>query len=89
MRAATRDEIPKGNEWKIYDYVTRHFIASLHDDFEYMEKSLKVDIGGFKFIYKWHEVTERGIHVCISSRENVVVVVFTVFAILTVFITRF
>ena len=27
MRAAPRDEFSKGNEWKIYDYVTRHFIA--------------------------------------------------------------
>ena len=62
MRMATRDEISKPNEWKIYDYVTRHFIASLHDDFEYVEKTLMVDIGGFKFSYKWHEVTERGVH---------------------------
>ena len=27
MRAAPRDEFSKGNEWKIYDYVTRHFIG--------------------------------------------------------------
>ena len=27
MRAAPRDEFAKGNEWKIYDYVTRYRIA--------------------------------------------------------------
>ena len=29
MRAAPRDEFSKGNEWKIYDYVTRHFIGKI------------------------------------------------------------
>ena len=29
MRAAPRDEFSKGNEWKIYDYVTRHFIGKV------------------------------------------------------------
>ena len=29
MRAAPRDEFSKGNEWKIYDYVTRHFIGMI------------------------------------------------------------
>ena len=56
MRAATRDEIPKSNEWRIYDYVTRHFIASLHDDMEYSEKTLIADVNGFHFKYTWHEV---------------------------------
>ena len=56
MIAATRNEITKNNEWRIYDYVTRHFIASLHDDMEYVEKKLLVDISGFRFHYKWHEV---------------------------------
>ncbi|CAE7386600.1 RH46 [Symbiodinium microadriaticum] len=29
------DEFSKGKEWRLYDYVTRHFIASLMDDAEY------------------------------------------------------
>ena len=60
MRAAPRDEFSKGNEWKIYDYVTRHFIASLHDDCEYVERKLLVDLNGFRFSYTWHEMTDRG-----------------------------
>ena len=60
MRAAPRDEFSKGNEWKIYDYVTRHFIASLHDDCQYLERKLVVDLNGFRFSYSWHEMTERG-----------------------------
>ena len=60
MKAATRDELSKGGEWKIYDYVTRHFIASLHDDMEYTEKKIIVDINGFKFQYAWHEVIDGG-----------------------------
>ena len=34
----------------------RHFIATLHDDMKYMERKIMVDIGGFNFMYKWHEV---------------------------------
>ena len=60
MRAAPRDEFSKGNEWKIYDYVTRHFIASLHDDCEYLERKILVDLNGFQFSYTWHEMTDRG-----------------------------
>ena len=26
MRAAPREEITKGNEWKIYDFVTRYYL---------------------------------------------------------------
>ena len=60
MKAATRDELSKGGEWKIYDYVTRHFIASLHDDMDYIEKKVVVNINGYKFQYLWHEVTDNG-----------------------------
>jgi len=56
MRAATREEFNKASEWRIYDYVTRHFIASLHDDMEYIEKTLLVDCNGYQFQYTWHEV---------------------------------
>ena len=38
----------QGNEWKIYDYVTRHFIATLHDEMKYVERALMVDIGGHR-----------------------------------------
>eukprot|EP00111_Clytia_hemisphaerica_P010804 TCONS_00031598-protein len=60
MRAATRDEFQKSSEWRIYDYVTRHFIASLHDDMEYVEKTLVADVNGFQFKYTFHEVVEKG-----------------------------
>ena len=60
MKAATRDELSKGGEWKIYDYVTRHFIASLHDDMEYVEKRVVVNINGYNFEYLWHEVIDNG-----------------------------
>merc|ERR1740128_360190 len=60
MRAAPRDEFSKGNEWKIYDYVTRHFIATLHDDMTYIERKLILNLGGFNFQNVWHEVSDRG-----------------------------
>ena len=50
MAAAPREEFAKGNEWRIYDYVTRHFIASLHEDMEYIEKRLMVDMNGYRSV---------------------------------------
>jgi hypothetical protein len=38
----------------------RHFIATLHDNMEYVERQLVVDIGGFNFVYQWHEITDKG-----------------------------
>ena len=60
MRAAPRDEFSKGNEWRIYDYVTRHFIGTLHDDMVYLEKTMQFHINGYRFSYTWHEVVDRG-----------------------------
>eukprot|EP00971_Amphidinium_carterae_P289091 5740142-Amphidinium_carterae.1 len=60
MRAAPREEFNKGNEWRLYDYITRHFIASLMDDVQYEEKALVFDLGGEFFRFQYHEVTERG-----------------------------
>ena len=68
MRAASRNEITKGNEWRIYDYVTRHFIASLHNDFEYMETKLKVNIGGYDFCFTSHEVSRLCILLMLFSQ---------------------
>ena len=60
MRPATREEFTKGPEWRIYEYVTRHFIASLMADMEYTEKRHLFDLQGERFAAVTHKVTERG-----------------------------
>ncbi|CAE7840008.1 TOP3B [Symbiodinium sp. CCMP2592] len=60
MRAAPKDEFSKGKEWRLYDYVTRHFIASLMDDAEYDEICYIFDVSGERFVFTYHEVAERG-----------------------------
>lgn len=60
MKAAPRDEFSKGSEWRLYDFITRHFIASLMPDVEYDEKALIVNVGGEDFAYTFHEMRERG-----------------------------
>ncbi|CAE6936958.1 TOP3B, partial [Symbiodinium sp. CCMP2456] len=60
MRAAPKDEFSKGKEWRLYDYVTRHFIASLMDDAEYDEIRYIFDVSGERFVFTCHEVAERG-----------------------------
>ena len=36
------------------------FLASLHDDAEYVERKLLLDLNGFPFSLTWHEMTDRG-----------------------------
>ncbi|CAK9071692.1 unnamed protein product [Durusdinium trenchii] len=60
MKAAPRDEFSKGSEWRLYDYITRHFISSLMPDVQYEEKALIVKVAGEDFCYTYHEMRERG-----------------------------
>mmetsp|Transcript_162017 Transcript_162017/g.519455 ORF Transcript_162017/g.519455 Transcript_162017/m.519455 type:complete len:912 (+) Transcript_162017:19-2754(+) len=61
VRCAPRGEIAKGKEWKLYDYIARHFIASLMDDVQYTEHTLTVSVGQHvTFKYKWHTIEEPG-----------------------------
>eukprot|EP00928_Gymnodinium_smaydae_P089617 TRINITY_DN7354_c0_g2_i1.p1 TRINITY_DN7354_c0_g2~~TRINITY_DN7354_c0_g2_i1.p1 ORF type:complete len:1373 (+),score=227.90 TRINITY_DN7354_c0_g2_i1:530-4120(+) len=60
MKAAPRDEFSKGNEWRLYDYITRHFIASLSGDVKYTEHRIVFDVGGEEFVFLYHTVEDRG-----------------------------
>jgi len=60
MKLAWKEDFTKGKEWRIYDLVCRHFIASLLPDVDYTEHIYSVDVGGQRFSSKWHVVNERG-----------------------------
>lgn len=60
MRAAPRDEFSKGNEWRLYEYITRHFIASLMEDVEYLDKNVVFEAAGEEFVLSHHEIVNRG-----------------------------
>eukprot|EP00743_Colponemidia_sp_Colp-15_P005401 GILK01005805.1.p1 GENE.GILK01005805.1~~GILK01005805.1.p1 ORF type:complete len:853 (+),score=115.47 GILK01005805.1:50-2608(+) len=47
-RAATESELGSDN-WRIYDYVTRHFLASVSPSCRYMKTTAKLSIGGETF----------------------------------------
>ncbi|CAE7473243.1 unnamed protein product [Symbiodinium natans] len=70
MRAAPKDEFSKGKEWRLYDYVTRHFIASLMDDAEYDEIRYVFDVCGERFVFTYHEVAERGFLYAMPWKAN-------------------
>lgn len=70
VRAVTRNELAKANEWKIYDYVTRHFLGSLHNDFEYAETMIKVNVGSNDFSFTCHDVIDRGFVFAMPWKER-------------------
>ena len=69
MRAANRQDM-KPNEWKIYDYITRHFIASLHNNFEYSEYTVTADVAGYKFQFTCHTVHDKGFTFAMPWKEK-------------------
>jgi hypothetical protein len=48
MKVVTKEQLPE-DEWRLYEYITRHFIASLSDDCTYKEIVIIFDIGGETF----------------------------------------
>ena len=38
-------------------FFSRHFIASLSDDLEYVERRVVVNLEGYNFQYIYHEIT--------------------------------
>jgi DNA topoisomerase-3 len=48
MKVATKEQLPD-DEWRLYEYITRHFIASLSGDCTYKEIVVTFDIGGETF----------------------------------------
>eukprot|EP00435_Cladocopium_sp_Y103_P032004 s1452_g8.t1 len=60
IKAAHKEEFSKGKEWRLYEYVTRHFIASLMEDAAYDEISYVFDVAGEQFAFTYHYVVERG-----------------------------
>ncbi|XP_046665335.1 DNA topoisomerase 3-beta-1 [Homalodisca vitripennis] len=48
MKAASRTELD-GESWKLYDYITRHFIATVSQDCRYLSTTITLAIGTEKF----------------------------------------
>ncbi|XP_046748584.1 DNA topoisomerase 3-beta-1 [Diprion similis] len=44
MKSASRNELD-GDAWRLYDYITRHFIASVAFDCKYLSTTVKFEIG--------------------------------------------
>ncbi|CAI7993512.1 DNA topoisomerase 3-beta-1 [Geodia barretti] len=69
MRSASRDQL-RDSEWKIYDFVARHFLATLMPECKYKLTEVEISIGsevfhwsgttptspGFTAVYPWQEV---------------------------------
>ena len=47
-------------EWRLYDYITRHFIASLMPNTKYTETKYVIAIGNERFHYTCKTVEDRG-----------------------------
>lgn len=51
-RVATKEDVGGGLEWRVYEYVTRHFLGSLMGDMKFRELKSDVQIGGHHLIHK-------------------------------------
>jgi DNA topoisomerase-3 len=59
MACATEEDLG-GNDWRLYDYITRHFIASLSTDAKYDKIKIKFSLGGEFFSYSGKRIISEG-----------------------------
>lgn len=60
MRASTEDQVGGGEAWRLYDFISRHFIASVSPDCEYETQTATLDAGGEEFTLQGKRVIEHG-----------------------------
>ena len=59
MRPATRDELD-GDSWRIYDYVVRHFVATVSHNCKYQSTMIFFDVGNEKFSFTGKKLLSPG-----------------------------
>ncbi|XP_066597941.1 DNA topoisomerase 3-beta-1 [Prorops nasuta] len=59
MKTASRNSLD-GDSWKIYDYITRHFIATLARDCRYLSTTIKFEVGMETFTTVGHSLLDPG-----------------------------
>ena len=59
MSPATEAELG-GDAWRLYDYIVRHFIATVSPDCHYLQTTVKFEVGQEQFSYSGKAVTSPG-----------------------------
>ena len=59
MRQASEGELT-GDAWRLYDYITRHFIATVSPDCKYLQTTVKFSIGQESFSFSGKTVVSQG-----------------------------
>lgn len=68
MRCATAHDVGGGDSWRLYDYVTRHFLASLSPDALLKRTSITMDVAGETFRVSGREMLSPGYTVVMPWR---------------------
>jgi DNA topoisomerase-3 len=59
MRPATRDDLD-GDSWRIYDYVVRHFVATVSQNCKYQSTTISFKIGDEDFSFSGKKLLAPG-----------------------------
>ncbi|XP_014227771.1 DNA topoisomerase 3-beta-1 [Trichogramma pretiosum] len=59
MKSASRNELD-GDSWRLYDYITRHFIATLARDCKYLSTTAKLEVGTETFSITGNSLIDPG-----------------------------
>ncbi|CAH0561430.1 unnamed protein product [Brassicogethes aeneus] len=84
MKSASRNEL-EGDAWRLYDYITRHFIGTLAKDCKYLSTTATIYIGeemftvtgktlidpGFTNVMTWHAFGKNEIVPNLTENESV------------------
>ena len=67
-RAVSRGELGDGDAWRLYDYIVRHYLATVATNCKYEQTSVNIDCGGEQFSMTGKKVTDPGFTVIMTHQ---------------------
>lgn len=74
MKTASKNELD-GDAWKLYDYITRHFIATIAKDCKYISTTATFIINGETFSTTGKKLVDPGYTSVMTWQVNVLQIV--------------
>lgn len=60
MRGATRGDMRETDQWRLYEYICEHFLASISADCRYLVHSMRFEVGAERFSYSTRTLIDAG-----------------------------
>lgn len=68
VRGASRGDMRESDQWRLYEYICEHFLASISADCRYQVHAMRFDVGAERFSHSTRTVVDPGYTAVMSSQ---------------------